>query len=167
MKTKSLHTAFKALSAGRVLAHNCYHPYGETITRFAGSHAGNTDTVAKAVASRYRFGAKEHETMHGLNAYDFGPRLLSASLPVWDCPDRQQERYHPLSPYTYCAANPIRYTDPSGEVIVGSLSGQIDRLSTEAFKRSKKCDDEILKLIQQLSKPNLTITKIIKIMLST
>ena len=102
-------------ASGKVLAHNRYYPYGEAITRFTGSHAAAAQSNATATAARYRFGAKEHETMHGLNAYDFGPRLLSASLPVWDCPDRQQERYHPLSPYTYCAANPIRYADPSGE----------------------------------------------------
>ena len=103
-------------ASGKVLAHNRYYPYGEAITRFTGSHAA-AQSNAKAVAARYRFGAKEHETMHGLNAYDFGPRLLSASLPVWDCPDRQQERYHPLSPYPYCAANPIKYVDPTGEKV--------------------------------------------------
>ncbi len=57
---------------------------------------------------------------HGINEHDFEARrqmpqlgLFSTQDPLkWDNPD--------VSPYLYCAANPIRFTDPTGCYIVGT-----------------------------------------------
>ena len=98
---------------GMVQSHSRYYPYGETITRFKASET--TASPKTNFGQRYKYGGKEYETMYGLNAYDFGPRHLGADLAVWASPDRRQDSYHNLSPYAYCAGNPIRYADPTGE----------------------------------------------------
>ncbi|MCM1450953.1 MAG: hypothetical protein NC102_01675, partial [Clostridium sp.] len=48
---------------------------------------------------------------------DFGPRWLSAGLGSWMAPDPQAESYPGVSPYAYCAGNPVRHVDPTGEDI--------------------------------------------------
>ena len=46
--------------------------------------------------------------------YDFGPRRYISAAPFWRAPDPKAHDYPNLSPYAFCAANPIRYSDPTG-----------------------------------------------------
>ncbi len=87
---------------GTVVASAQYYPYGEPWTEPTG---GN---------DRW-FGGKERLAAEGLPMSDFGPRLLNHAYPSWHTQDRKLEDYYPLSPYTYCAGNPVRYIDPTGE----------------------------------------------------
>ena len=64
---------------------------------------------------RYRFGGKELDTRGGLFHYDFGARHYDPVLPIFNGYDRRAEKYCHLSPFAYCAGNPLRYIDPSGE----------------------------------------------------
>ncbi len=89
---------------GAVVASTQYYPYGEPWTEPTG---GN---------DRW-FGGKERLAAEGLPMSDFGPRLLNHAYPSWHTQDRKLEDYYPLSPYTYCAGNPVRYIDPTGEDI--------------------------------------------------
>lgn len=72
--------------------------------------------------NRYTFGGKERVSLGGLNQYDFGPRMLNAAAGVWGAPDRMAEKYYGISPYSYCAGNPVKYTDPTGEIIEGNIA---------------------------------------------
>ena len=81
--------------------------YYKTETR---SNAYNT-------TDRYRFGGKELDTRGGLFHYDFGARHYDPMLPMFNGYDRRAEKYCHLSPFAYCAGNPIRHIDPSGEMI--------------------------------------------------
>ena len=58
----------------------------------------------------------DNERLHtfGQNQYDFHARRLVASLLRFDKPDPLMEQYPWLSPYIYCAANPMLYTDHNG-----------------------------------------------------
>lgn len=60
-------------------------------------------------------GGKELDRMHGLNWYDFGARPYDATLQQWTSIDPKAENYYHLSPYTYCANNPVAFVDPNGE----------------------------------------------------
>jgi hypothetical protein len=49
-----------------------------------------------------------------LNWYDYGARNYDPSYGRWMSPDPLSEEYYSLSPYVYCANNPVRYIDPNG-----------------------------------------------------
>ena len=63
---------------------------------------------------KFKFSNAEFDTMHGLNWYDFGARMLDPVIMRWHVPDLLAEKYYAISPYVYCMNNPIRYFDPNG-----------------------------------------------------
>ena len=63
----------------------------------------------------YTFSAKEKDTETGYSY--FGARYYSSDLSVWLSVDPQADKYPSLSPYTYCANNPVKLVDPNGEEI--------------------------------------------------
>jgi RHS repeat-associated protein len=65
----------------------------------------------------YKYSNKELDEMNGLNWYDFDARMLMTDVPVFPTPDPLAEKYYWMSPYAYCANNPVRYIDPDGKVI--------------------------------------------------
>jgi len=52
--------------------------------------------------------------MHGLDTYDYGARGYYAALGSFMTVDPLAEKYYSISPYAYCAGNPVRYIDPDG-----------------------------------------------------
>ena len=73
----------------------------------------------------YRFSAKEQMTVYGgslvgsnfepnAGLYDFGARWYAPYSARWSTPDPLAEKYYSISPYAYCAANPVNIVDPSG-----------------------------------------------------
>ena len=82
-----------------------YYPFGA-----ATWHGDQTD--------RYRFGGKELDRTLGLDLYDFEARMYDPVLARFCQPDPMAGKYPWLSPYAYCANNPIRYIDPSGQIIM-------------------------------------------------
>lgn len=49
-----------------------------------------------------------------LGLYDFGARHYTPVLPRWLTMDPLAEKYYHISPYVYCAGNPINLVDPNG-----------------------------------------------------
>ena len=63
----------------------------------------------------YRFTGKELDKLNSLNMYDFGARWYDvAGIPMWTSVDPLAEKYYNVSPYAYCANNPVKYIDPDG-----------------------------------------------------
>ena len=67
--------------------------------------------------SSYTFSAKEKDSETGLSY--FGSRYYSSDLSVWLSVDPMAAKYPSLSPYVYCANNPVKLTDPDGRWIPG------------------------------------------------
>jgi len=65
--------------------------------------------------SIYTFSAKERDSETGLSY--FGSRYYSSDLSIWLSVDPMAAKYPSLSPYVYCANNPVRLVDPDGEEI--------------------------------------------------
>ena len=65
--------------------------------------------AAGAVEQNYHYYPDE-----GLGAYDFGARLFAAADSRWTTPDPLAEKYYPISPYAYCAGDPVNRIDPDG-----------------------------------------------------
>ena len=62
----------------------------------------------------YKYNGKELDRMHGLDTYDYGARQYYAPAMRWDRVDPLAEKYYHISPYVYCADNPVNYFDPDG-----------------------------------------------------
>ena len=67
----------------------------------------------------FRFTGKELDKLNGLNMYDFGARWYDvAGVPMWTSIDPLAEKYYHVTPYSYCAGNPVNMIDPDGRKIV-------------------------------------------------
>ena len=64
----------------------------------------------------YTFSAKEKDTETGLSY--FGSRYYSSDLSIWLSVDPMSDKYPSLSPYVYCANNPIKLVDPNGNDVI-------------------------------------------------
>ena len=98
---------------------NHYYPFGGVY--------GNLSYNAEIQKSKYI--GKEFDHMHGLDLYDHGARMYDAAKVSWDRVDRLGEKYTQLSPYLYCASNPVVFLDADGCKV--SLSG--DSVNVERF----------------------------------
>ncbi|MBR0333607.1 MAG: RHS repeat-associated core domain-containing protein [Bacteroidales bacterium] len=104
---------------GTILQTTHYYPFG-------GVYA---DAGSGSAVQPYKYGGKELDRMHGLNWYDFGARSYDATLQQWTSIDPKAEDYYHLSPYTYCANNPVAFVDPNGQSPIYSTRG--DFLGTD------------------------------------
>ena len=73
-------------------------------------------SVSQGLAENYTFSAKERDSETGLSY--FGSRYYSSDLSIWLSVDPMSDKYASLSPYNYCANNPVKLVDPKGEDIV-------------------------------------------------
>ena len=96
-------------STGAVEQTVAYYPYGAVI-----ADLGTNQTTGQP----YKFGGKELITANGLNEYDFGARQYYSAVPGFTKPDQMAEKYPWLSPYLYCANNPVNAFDPDGNVVI-------------------------------------------------
>jgi RHS repeat-associated protein len=73
------------------------------------------DINLMANTNRYTFSGKEKQTIRDLGWLDFMARMYSNSeIPIFTTQDPLAEEFYSLSPYMYCAGNPLIYVDPSG-----------------------------------------------------
>ena len=84
----------------------------------------------------FTFSAKERDSETGLSY--FGSRYYSSDLSIWLSVDPQASKYPSLSPYVYCADNPIKLVDPNGEEVGDYFSMSGRYLGTDG-----KNDDKI------------------------
>jgi len=94
-----------------------YAPFGELLYEYSpGWQSG--------VIPKYSFNAKELDEENGM--YYYSARYYAP--PTFISRDPLFEKYPSISPYAYCANNPMKYVDPTGE----------DVDIAELYKRDKK-----------------------------
>ncbi|MBR5988495.1 MAG: RHS repeat-associated core domain-containing protein [Prevotella sp.] len=88
-----------------------YYPFGGQLV----------DTLKAMVLSpnfqQYKYNGKEFDGTFGLNTYDYGARQHYPILARWDRIDPLCEKYYGISPYAYCANNPVNNIDLHGDSI--------------------------------------------------
>ena len=89
--------------SGTPLQVNHYYPFGGLF----GESTGNS-------LQRFRFNGKEFDRTHGLDWYDYGARHMTPDVGRFTTIDPMAEKYYNISPYAYCANNPINVIDPNG-----------------------------------------------------
>ncbi len=83
-----------------------YAPYGEIISEY------NTHAMGDAFP-KFSFNAKELDEKTGMYYYEaryYNPPTFTSRDPMF-------EKYFWMTPYAYCANNPVKYVDPSGREI--------------------------------------------------
>ena len=92
-------------SDGKAVQHLHYLPWGEDFV----------NQRTSSFSSIYTFSAKEKDTETGYSY--FGSRYYNSDLSIWLSVDPMSDKYPSLSPYVYCANNPVKLVDPNGEEI--------------------------------------------------
>ena len=108
---------------GEVKQVNAYHPFGTPI------YALGTNESQQ----HYKYNGKEFDELHGLNTYDYGARQYAPLLPLWNRVDPLAEKYYGVSPYAYCANNPVTFVDPDGRNPIYNSKGIFLGTSSEGF----------------------------------
>ncbi len=89
---------------------------------------GTRVATSSTPLNRWRQSGKEEQVIGGndLGVLDFGARHYDPWLARWTTQDPMAGKYTNLSPYSYCAENPVNLVDDDGRVphiIVGALIG--------------------------------------------
>ena len=91
---------------GMAVQHIQYLPYGEP---YIDQRAAGT-----TYSERFRFTGKERDEETGYGY--FGARYMDHELmTMWLSVDPMADKYHSISPYAYCAWNPVKLVDPDGK----------------------------------------------------
>ena len=110
-----------SLAAPQVVERNDYLPFGTRLGvgtgtgTGTGAGTGSGDTVLEV--NRYRLGGKEEQSFGGLDLgkVDFGARMYDPFTARWTTIDPMADKYASMSPYSYCAGNPISIIDLDGQ----------------------------------------------------
>ena len=118
-------------SGGTVLEQNEYLPFG---TRLA-------NPAFEQYSNRYRLGGKEEQRFGGLDLAlsDFGARFYDPFTARWTTRDPLAGKYHSLSPYNYCAGNPVNLVDEKGSS-VGKAAKTVYKVAKKAYKAAKNSE---------------------------
>ena len=85
--------------------------------------------------SRYKYNGKEKDPESGLHYY--GARYYDSDISQWLSIDPMADKYPSLSPYNYCADNPVVLVDPDGRDIDPKSREEWENQKNEVMKRIK------------------------------
>ena len=121
-----------------------------------GSRPTANYSLLTANSLTFTFSAKERDSETGLSY--FGSRYYSSDLSVWLSVDPMSDKYASLSPYVYCANNPVRCVDPNGEEVVletiykkdanGNDTKEIERFNIRITGKILNCSNKNIDMNQ-------------------
>jgi RHS repeat-associated protein len=94
----------------------------------------------------YTFSGKEKDAETGYGY--FGARYYDSGLSIWLSVDPMSDKYPSLSPYTYCANNPVILVDPDGrdyETVIDEKAGTITIVAK--YYTTKENKDRVQKAV--------------------
>ena len=133
---------------GNSIAVNDYDPFGESIQ--VASSSGVNPFPLGATESPYKYGGKEWNEW--TSTYDFEARYHSPGFHRFTTMDPLAEKYYSISPYAYCANNPVNLVDKDGTIFTDRSSlfverylNEINTVFLEAFKKKMAYQMELNK----------------------
>ena len=101
-------------ASGTILCTNHYDPYGQEVIPWPTNFGGWPLSLAGTnPLTRYMYSGKEWD--RALSLYDFSARYYKPSANAsFTTMDPLCEKYYSISPYAYCAGNPVNLMDPDG-----------------------------------------------------
>ena len=77
--------------------------------------------------------------MDGYDTYDYGARGYYPAMGRFTSVDPLAEKYYSISPYAYCAGNPVKFIDPNGKEKILAITGNVaEKKVADSFKDDKK-----------------------------
>jgi RHS repeat-associated protein len=108
--------------SGNIKQNTNYYPYG-----------GMTSISTSQGEQQFKYNGKEYDPMHGLNEYDYGARQYDPAISKFTTMDPLCEKYYHISPYAYCAGNPVNLMDLDGRHIYTiNENGEIKKISNDS-----------------------------------
>ena len=74
------------------------------------------------------YNGKEEQAGFGLPYLDYGARLYDPATGRWLTRDPLSEKYYGISPYAFCAGNPMKYVDADGMRIFPKGQEELDMI---------------------------------------
>ncbi len=103
-----------------------------------------------------KYNGKELDRTHGLDWYDYGARNYDATLCQFTTIDPLCEKYYHISPYAYCANNPMRFIDPDGRYfteksidVLKEFMSYLQMQLSKIGKKMNKAEGEKLEKLEQ------------------
>jgi len=93
-------------TSGAVVETSDYYPFGGR---------WNDSAALTDAANRYRYNSKEEQALFGTPYSDYGARQYHATTGSWLSIDPLADKYYSISPYAFCANNPVNLVDPDGK----------------------------------------------------
>ena len=126
VQSKHLGSAAYLTYGGNVFQTLNYLPYGEDWIDKNSLHPDDTTRLGI-----YRFNGKEKDYESGFHYY--GARYYwSELLTGWLSVDPMADKYPSISPYVYCAWNPVRFVDSDGMKFDSISQIEVDKLKKQA-----------------------------------
>ena len=131
-----------ASERGIALSTHHYDPYGTEIS--ISTSDPSTPLLPVMADSPYKYGGKELNA--ATSTYDFEARYLSPGFHRFTTMDPLCEKYYSISPYAYCAGDPVNLVDPSGKdsylIIWRTDDGEVGHaaFAVENYKQEKYKD---------------------------
>ena len=79
-----------------------------------------SNSIDNPITQPYKYNGKEFVEMNGYDTYDYGARGYYPAMGRFTGVDPLCEKYYSISPYAYCAGNPVSRIDPNGKEIINS-----------------------------------------------
>lgn len=119
---------------GTAYQHLQYMPWGEPLL--------DQRKSGYTYNSRYTFSGKERDEETGYSY--FGARYYNSDISIWLSVDPLADKYPGVSPYVYCANNPVRLVDPDGRDWVVVKNDDRKTITFQATFYTSKEDASIL-----------------------
>jgi len=108
---------------------NHYYPFGM-------EYGESAEDQTEVKYQDYLFGGKEFDRKYEINMYDFKARGYDQTSGRFTTPDPLAEKNYSISPYAYCANNPVRYFDPDGRFKMDANQAQQYKRLAEYLKNN-------------------------------
>ena len=123
--------------SGEVYQHMEYFPFGETFIE------ERTD----GEYTTYLYNGKEFDEEIGL--YYYGARYYDPKTSVWQSVDPLTEKYPSLSPYAYCADNPIKFVDIDGRWFDDKNNSKAQRIERKLINKQFRLANKAKKMAKR------------------
>ena len=125
---------------------------GSAFSTFTMRPLVNSWTISELAVtmSGFKFTGKERDEESG---YDyFGARYYTSNLSMWLSVDPLADKYPNISPYAYCAWNPMKYVDPDGrKIVIGTWYGRVlAKFGVNNFERQTMANLKELKAMSPI-----------------
>ena len=139
-------------AGGKVVERNDYYASGKAVVR---------EDYPRQAGNRYKYNGKEEQTTGNLGYLDYGARMYETSSGRWLTVDPMAESYYSVSPYAYCANNPVNFIDPTG--MIWEDPQEAERLKRNIDNRITSLNKDIAKNQNKLAKGGLSEKQVRKL----